>query len=177
MNPDDINRGETISQFGAELVIISTDLNSTRRLQDIRSKIATARSIFKEIDAEKAQFWLRFAQSLNAIQERHGLLVLYGPIPHDAESYDVTILLGSCDKKPESSAGFGYGLLFDTRNFRAAVQFGDTRRVFLESDIFELFSIYRTGLPHAPRKFVTFTGRNIRLGPPDPSLQGPPPEV
>ena len=102
--------------------------------------------------ADKVQIVLSFGRSLAAIQDKHGLLAIYGPIPPNAKSYDVTALLeiGGQQPLPASGSGLGYGVLFDARRSRAVVQFGDMMRILLESDIFDHYSIFKIGLPNAP---------------------------
>ena len=102
---------------------------------------------------EKAKRFLTYARSLAAIQEKHGLLVIYGPIPPYAQSYDVTELLSFGGHQPQPArSGLGYGVLFDARDTRAVVQFGDAMRILLVSDIFDHYTVIKTGLPNAPKQ-------------------------
>ena len=142
------------SKFLAELIFIATDVQSISSLQNLWSEINFLRDVPNEMEADEARFLLTFAHSLAAIQQTHGLLVIYGPIPPNALSYDLTELLALVGKQPlpPSESGLGYGVLFDARHSRAVVQFGDMMRILLESDIFDHYSIFKIGLPNAPMK-------------------------
>jgi hypothetical protein len=141
------------SKFLAELIFIGTDVQSVSSLQKLQSEIRHHCDVTKVMEADKAQFVLSFAHSLAAIQEKHGLLAIYGPLPPNAKSYYMTELLamgGQQQPLPASGSGLGYGVLFDARHSRAVVQFGDKMRVLLESDIFIHYSIFKIGIPNAP---------------------------
>jgi hypothetical protein len=142
------------SKYLAELIFIGTDVQSVSSLRELHTEVESHREITpKVMPADRARLVLSVGRSLVAIQEQHGLLVIYGPIPLNARSYDITAILaigGRQAPQPASGSGLGYGVLFDARHSRAVVQFGDMMRVLLESDIFDHYSIFKIGIPNAP---------------------------
>lgn len=78
-------------------------------------------------------------------------MVVYGPLPPNAESYNVEPILAHEEQQlPIAAAGFGYGVIFDVRESRVTVQFGTSMHTILESDIFDRFSLFKTGLMNVP---------------------------
>ena len=142
--------------FVAELIFFSTDLKSSRSLQSLVSAIsspATSQIGVRAVQVEKAQFLTPIGRSLDAILDMHGLIVVHGPLPPHAQSYDVSLLVSFSDSVPEPEArpGFGYGVIFDTRDSIAIVQFADDMYNILQSDILDRFSLFKTGLPNPPK--------------------------
>lgn len=143
-------------QFVAEFVLFSTDLKSTRALQSLVASISLpdmSQIGVKDVQVEKAQFLAPIGRSLSAIFEKHGLIVVHGPLPPHAKTYDVSLLLTFRDDQPEPEPkpGFGYGVIFDTIDSVAIVQFADDFYNILESDILDRFSLFKTGLPNPPK--------------------------
>ena len=136
-----------------DIVLISSDKKSTLRLQTLHSKLLSFDVQTKHMAKEKAQFLIPIAKSLPAILECHGLIAVYGPLPPDAETYDVNSIFRQKNDlpPPESEPGCGNGLIFDVRNSRVTVQFRSRMHTLVESEILEHFSLFKTGIPNPPK--------------------------